>query len=240
MARRKLEEEPENHERWLVSYADFITLMFAFFTILFATSEQNTEKTKEFEKSLRVNLIKMGAMGDSGDKMNQGSEYNTPIDNPIKSYTKTSEEVQSLQKKVERFFEANLSASELDKLIRDISPDAYGVRITLSGDSLFARGSVQMKPDSLPALDKIAKLVKEMNRRLIIEGHSNETAQAKELYPTTWELSSVQAAKVLRYFSKVHKIDSNKMATMSYGDQRPLPPYNRRIDLLILTEDIPF
>lgn len=240
MARRKIEEEPENHERWVVSYADFITLMFAFFTILFATSEQNTEKAKQFENSLRINLIKLGAMGDSGEKINQGVEYNTPIEQPLKVFPQGSIETQKMQKKVESYFQTKLSTKELEKLIRDIAPEAYGVRITLSGDELFVRGSVQMNASALPALDKIARLLKEFNRRVIIEGHSNEVALSQELYPTAWELSSVQAAKVLRYFSKVHNLDSGKMAAMSYGDQRPLPPYNRRIDLLILTEDIPF
>jgi chemotaxis protein MotB len=238
--RRQREEEPENNDRWLVSYADFITLMFAFFTILFATSEQNVDKAKQFQDSLRVHLIKFGAMGDSGEKLNQGTEYNSPIDQQIKPFPQGSQELQKVQKKIERYLQSQLSSQQLEKIIKDIGPDAYGVRITLAGDSLFNRGGVQMKTDSLSALDTIARAIKETNRRVIIEGHSNDTPFAKELYPTSWELSSMQATKVLRYFNKVHKIEFSKMAAMTMGDQSPNTPYERRIDLLIITEDLPY
>lgn len=240
MARKHREEEPENHDRWIVSYADFITLMFAFFTILFATSEQNTTKAKQFENSIRQYLIKFGAMGDSGGKINQGIEYNTPIEQPLRVFPQASQETQKVQKKVETFLQAKLSNQQIEKVIQDISPDAYGVRLTLSADVLFKRGTPDLRVEALRVLDSLAGILKEANRNVIIEGHSNDTPVAKEFYPTSWELSSVQATKVLRYLSKVHKIDSSKLAAIAYGDRRPLPPYDRRIDLLIITEDLPF
>jgi len=215
-------------------------LMFAFFAVLFATSEQNTTKTKMFENSIRQYLVKLGAMGDSGDKVNQGVEQNSPIEAPLKVFPRGSQETQKTQKKIETFLQEKLGEAQLEKLVKDIGPDSYGVRITLAGDSLFRRGSAQMKAEMLPVLDQIGKLLKETNRRIIIEGHSDDTTGAKDVYPTSWELSSIQAARVLRYFSKVQGIEGSKMAAMTYGDQRPLPPYNRRIDLLILTEDLPF
>jgi chemotaxis protein MotB len=240
MRKRKTEELHESHERWLVSYADFITLMFAFFVILFATSEQSLEKTKQVENSIRQYLVKMGAMGDSGSKVNQGAEYNTPIESPLKVFPRGSEETQKVQKKIESFMFSQLSGTQLEKLVKDISPDSYGVRITLEADQIFERGGSQMKKSALIALDQVAKLVKESHRRILIEGHSDETQFLSDKYPSVWELSSMQASKVLRYLSKVHKVEESKMATVAFGNQRPLPPYNRRIDILVLTEDLPY
>lgn len=240
MRRQHRDVEHENHERWIVSYADFITLMFAFFTILFATSEQNVEKVKEFEKSVRINLIKLGAMGDSGEKVNQGVEYNSPIESPLRMFPMGSQETQGVQKKVESFVESKMTPRQIEKAIRDISPDSHGVRLTITADEIFDRGSVQMRSEALPLLDRVAKLIKETNRRVIVEAHSDDVANSKDLYPTAWELASMQATKVLRYFTKVHKVDPSKLAAMSFGDQRPLPPYNRRIELLILTDDMPY
>ncbi|OFZ18053.1 MAG: hypothetical protein A2Z20_08050 [Bdellovibrionales bacterium RBG_16_40_8] len=240
MLKRRTEDDTENPDRWVVSYADFITLMFAFFTVMFATSSQDAEKARQFENSIRQYLIKFGAMGESGDKVNQGVEHNTPIEQPLKIFPQGSQETQRVQKKIETYLQGSLTSKQINTLIRDITPDTYGVRLTLAGDILFENESVELRSSALPILDKIADIIKSTKRSVIVEGHAGEISTKNSTFPTAWELSSLQAAKVLRYFSKFHKIDANKLAVMAYGDQRPLPPYNNRIDLLIVTEDLPF
>src|SRR6185436_8361092 len=86
MKYEEYEEKDAGQDRWLVSYADFITLMFAFFAVLYATSVKDVEKTKEFQDSVKRYLIKAGAFGESGAQMNQGNKNNSPIDSPIQTY----------------------------------------------------------------------------------------------------------------------------------------------------------
>ena len=231
-------EESESSDRWLVSYADFITLMFAFFTILYATSEQNAEKAKQFENSIRQYLIKFGAMGESGDKINQGVEQNSPIEQPLLIFKRAPEETIKTQKKIETFLQGNLQNKDLNKMLSDIDANSYGVKISLAADDLFEKGSTQMKSSALPFLDQVSRAVKLADKSIIIEGHSDISAQSN--YPTPWELSSMQATKVLRYMTKVHSVDPKKVASMAFGNQRPIPEFNRRIDILILNEDLPF
>ena len=79
MRRPKREDPQDNSDRWMVSYADFITLLFAFFVVLFATSQKDLSKGKEFEESIKKFLIKFGAFGESGQNVNQGVQENAPI-----------------------------------------------------------------------------------------------------------------------------------------------------------------
>src|ERR1700761_5601039 len=83
---RKVEDHDNSQERWLVSYADFITLMFAFFVILYATSERDIEKTKQLQKSVEKFLIKAGAFGESGAKIDQGEKNFSAIEPPIQTF----------------------------------------------------------------------------------------------------------------------------------------------------------
>src|SRR4051812_33167997 len=80
------EVEESGQDRWLVSYADFMTLMFAFFAVLYATSQKDVEKSKEFQDSIKRYLIKAGSFGETGAQLNQGKRANSPIEPPIETF----------------------------------------------------------------------------------------------------------------------------------------------------------
>src|SRR5476649_1537713 len=102
-------DDPQNsNDRWLVSYADFITLMFAFFAVLYATSQKDIEKTKEFQESVKKYLIKAGAFGESGAQLNQGVKNNSPIDEPIQTFNPNKPEAVKTTDEAETFIEQNL------------------------------------------------------------------------------------------------------------------------------------
>src|SRR5687768_7309896 len=128
MMKRRRVEEKENHDRWVVSYADFITLMFAFFTILYATSEQNQEKIKKFEESIRKNLIRHGAMGETGDKVDQGTQFNTPIDTGVPTFPRGNSDMSKTQRKILHLLEENLSDAQVSSMVTEIEPDSLGIR----------------------------------------------------------------------------------------------------------------
>src|SRR3954465_11934066 len=95
--------DDEGRDRWLVSYADFITLMFAFFAVLYATSQKDMEKTREFQDSIKRFLIKAGAFGESGQQINQGIKNNSPIEPPIQTFGSTKPEAAKVLDEAETF-----------------------------------------------------------------------------------------------------------------------------------------
>ncbi len=243
-ARKKKHEEPENHERWLVSYADFITLLFAFFVVMYATSSNNEEKQKSFEESVRKNL-KLAYTG-QGTEQGQvvGAESLVPeLASPIEGFPKQggAEEVQDY---VGRKLNKSLEGTE--KLaISKVHHDFIGARISLAASTFFPVGSNKLKLSSLKTLDKVAEILKETDRKVIIEGHTDDTPIVSDKIDSNWELGSLRATSVVRYLIKYHQIDPARLAAISYSDQKPLVSNdseinrakNRRIEILIVTND---
>jgi len=237
------EHERDSQDRWLVSYADFITLLFAFFTILYATSERNQEKTKEFQDSVKKYLIKAGAFGGSGEKIQQGERFNTVIEPPIETHDQGKPDTENVKGRIETELEEALSPEDLRKYILDISTDDLGVRIVLAGQQLFADGSTQFRPAVLKVLQKIGAVIQKFDKKVLIEGHSQEKAAP---YNNDWEFAAARAITMVRYLSKVHKINDNRLMALSYGSQRPnddkksknAERLNERIEMVILNGDI--
>lgn len=244
MARRRRHEEHENHERWLVSYADFITLLFAFFVVLYATSQSDLEKQEEFEESIKKEF--MGALGGLGSGQGSGSsEFQSGrpdlLADVFPSRRASPEEVQDY---VERKLEHQKSDQSENGPVTGVYHDALGVRIQVAANRLFSSGSADLKASSVKGLDEIGRLLKESNRRIIIEGHTDDEPIRTEKYPSNWELSASRATKVVRYLIARHKISASKITAVAYADQKPVAPNtsqenrsrNRRIEIMIVTD----
>ena len=244
MARRRREEEHENHERWLVSYADFITLLFAFFTVLYATSQHDVKKQEEFEKSIRKYFNGTSGLGAGIGDFNTESENKNLIESPIAGFPPMAAGPQEVQYYVQRVLKKTMSKEEYQESIQEIHHDLIGARIQLAASSLFPSGSADLKASSAAALDKIGELLRSSNRRLIIEGHTDNEPVHTNRYPSNWELSAVRATKVLRYLAARNQIEMKRMTAIAYADQKPVVPNdtdvnrakNRRIEILIVSE----
>ncbi|WP_415063552.1 OmpA family protein [Bdellovibrio sp.] len=242
MARKhRKHEEHENHERWLVSYADFITLLFAFFVVMYATSTANEEKQKKFEDSIKLNLHLAGnGSGSQGDAIRDTiAELEMPVGNfPRKGGP------QEVADFVERSLDKSMAGDQKKKAIQDIYHDAVGVRIALAASTFFPEGSAKLKMSSLESLDKVAEVLKTNDKRIIIEGHTDDVPMAGDLFPSNWELAGGRASAVVRYFVKYHSLDPKRFVAISYGDQKPIVPndndehraMNRRIEIFIVTD----
>src|SRR6185437_12293789 len=117
------EKEPSGQDRWLVSYADFITLMFAFFAVLYATSQKDFEKEKNFQESIKKYLIKAGAFGESGQQIQQGQKNNSVIEAPIETYNRPKPEAVKALDEAQGFVQAKLSKKERDRYVFDVASD---------------------------------------------------------------------------------------------------------------------
>lgn len=241
------QDENEHLDRWLVSYADFITLLFAFFVVMYATSTNNFEKQKEFEKSVRVNLRLVGNGGGDGtgsDRGEFGGENSAETIIPLEGFP-----VRGGPREVydyfERFVDKKMEKEDREK-IQEMRHDAIGVRIGLAAAQFFNEGGTKIKVSSLQSLDKIAELIRDTDKRILIEGHTDNTpVNANASYESNWELASLRATSVVRYLIKYHKIDPKKISAISYGDTRPLYPNdteegrkkNRRIEIYLVLND---
>ncbi len=248
---KKRHEEHENHERWLVSYADFITLLFAFFVVMYATSTNNEEKQKKFQESVRENLKLNGSSG-AGQGAQSGptphsinlNELVPELNTPLTSFPKNGgpKEIEDF---VDRSLNKKMPKSEREKMISALRHDAIGVRISLAASRFFPTGSAKLKFSALKSLDQVADLLKETDRKIIIEGHTDNTPVIGGAFESNWELASLRATSVVRYLIKYHHIDAKNLAAISYADQKPVADNNseegraknRRIEVFITAEN---
>lgn len=246
--KNKKHEEHENHDRWLVSYADFITLLFAFFVVMYATSTNNQDKQKSFEKSVRLTMKLSGGGAEAGDEtglglLGNGSEAKEVVI-PLEGFPKGKGPGET-QDYINRFIEKKMDKTTKES-IQNIRHDAIGVRISLASAQFFNAGGTKLKVTSLKALDEIANMLKDNDRKIIIEGHTDDTAVGKNLqYETNWELGALRATSIVRYLLKYHQFDPKRLAAISYADTRPIKAndsdegraQNRRIEIYVVMDD---
>lgn len=242
------QEEHENAERWLVSYADFITLLFAFFVVLYATSSQNVEKEKKFEESIRESMrlpgsATGGGVGSGNGAVGAGAQMGmTGFEGTSRVQSQLAQAAEA-QENLEQEIAKQMNGEE-KKLISNLRHDLFGVRMSLAASGFFPVGSAKLKREVLPVLDKLAKILKKGSRKMLVEGHTDDQPLVPgSEFESNWELASARATQVVRYFAKVHQIPASRMAAVSYADQRPLVPNvdevsrakNRRIEILLMT-----
>jgi chemotaxis protein MotB len=117
--------------------------------------------------------------------------------------------------------------------------------VSLTASSFFTPGSAKLRLSSLPALDKVAEILSANDKRIIVEGHTDDTPIDDPQYPSNWELAGDRSSAVVRYFVKYHKLNPKRFVSISYGDQKPIVPndtdehksMNRRIEILIVTDN---
>ncbi len=240
MGRKSHEEEHENHERWLVSYADFITLLFAFFTVLYATSQQDSEKLKEFEKSIKHYMTTMGFARFNEMSASPGAAL--PTDEMMDLALPAGAGPGEVQDYLERVLARELTVDQRQKFLA-VRHDSVGARMSLAASAVFEKGSAQIQESAIQVLNKIGRLVKASNRRVIIEGHTDNQIISTARFPSNWELAAIRATTMLRYLADVHGIEAQRLVAISYGAEKPIAPNdteenrekNRRVEILILS-----
>jgi chemotaxis protein MotB len=242
MARRKFTEEHENHERWLVSYADFVTLLFAFFTVMYATSKVDAEKVDQFEKSIKHYMAVVGFSRyneiDDGKKLDESTFVDANV------FPKVGHGVKEIQDYVDRALDRALGKEERQRVVSGLRHDSVGVRISLAASALFKLGSARLNDEALEGLNRIASLLKESRRQIIIEGHTDDLFISTSAFPSNWELAAFRATTLVRYFIKVHQFDPRRLVAISYGSEKPVVAndseahreQNRRVEILIVTD----
>ena len=242
MARRnRHDEEHENHERWLVSYADFITLLFAFFVVMYAISSVNDGKYRVLSDSLTSAF----RSGDSGRPVAQTSSSNmiTPVQINPRRANRAEDNARRERRERARKLVA-LAMSALDPMVQrgqvQVSEGARGITIEINSSMLFGAGDSTLSSEAEPVLRAIAATLIEGDFPITVEGHSDNMPIATSRFPSNWELSAVRAASVARLLAE-SGLAPGQISAIGYGDQRPLESNvtpegrtrNRRVAILI-------
>ena len=243
MARKKPDEEHGNHERWLVSYADFITLLFAFFVVMYALSSVNEGKYRILSESMATAFRNVQVVGDAAP---QPVAINPPIPLPKKP-SGAMKAPPDMAKQKQRDTMRNVAKDILEVMaplieqgkVRVIET-SRGVTIEINDSILFAPGQALLQPPLIKAMSAIAEVLAPTEFPITIEGHTDNVPINTPQFPSNWELSAVRATTVLRLFAD-SGVAAERLTAIGYADTRPVEPNvladgrarNRRVTILI-------
>lgn len=249
MAKRKKgsAEGHVNHERWLITYADLITLLMVFFVVMFAMSRADVAKFAKLQASLQRAFNVEVLRGEVPTALNGENGTLSPTSAIQDSLTTQSVVAPDtrLIATMEQLRQALLQVPlpEQSRGSVQVGTARDGVAISLAGNALFDSGKAELKPEGLALLDALAERVRELPNQIRIEGHTDNTPIATPLYPSNWELSSARATTVARYLAERGGISPGRLIAAGYGEHRPVASNetregrarNRRVDVIVVS-----
>jgi chemotaxis protein MotB len=220
-----------HHERWVLSYADFLTLLLAFFVVLFATANADKAKSRAVAEAIKAALSQgrhsdlQAALRVFKDEQHAGP--GASILDLVRSQ--------------------NLLNKELDQEIHrgevDIHMEPRGLIVSLKQGALFDSGDDSVKPSALPIIRKVANVLTQLTNQIRLEGHTDNVPIHNERFRSNWELSSARSIAILQLLTQEFRIPMTRMAVSGYADVAPVASNstdegrmkNRRVDVVILS-----
>jgi chemotaxis protein MotB len=246
MTRRKQPDEHDHRERWLVSYADFVTLLFAFFVVMYSISQVNEGKYRIMSDSL-VNAFKPDGRA---PPITQPQPSTPRIDLPVPSgaipqlLMKRGDETQRKLREERLRYIARDVVTALGPLAKEgkvrVTESARGIAVEINASVLFKSAQAVLQPESVRALSAVARVLASTDNAIEIEGHTDIERIATTQFPSNWELSGARASSVVRLF-----IDSGvapqRLIAVGFSDTRPVDnneapegrARNRRVTVMI-------
>ncbi len=265
MALKKEPEKHANHERWLVSYADFITLLFAVFVTMYAMSQTDKKKVEEVAASLRESFgySSQAAAGQKGvlhsqdikpipaikpemavipmiNKMPPAGPRQGGTDKGRAKVKAEEKEFKEIQSAIEAYL---IKHGAQNKVTVGIT--RRGLVVSLKEAGFFDSGSAVIKPAGYQLLNTIIEAMTIYSNPLRVEGHTDNIPINTPLFPSNWELSVSRATNVLRYIQKNFDVEPGKLSATGYGEFRPASDNassegrskNRRVDIVLMSGD---
>jgi chemotaxis protein MotB len=234
MARKPKIPEHVNHERWLVSYADFITLLFAFFTVLYATAQTDSGKVNKFVGAVD-RAFSAGIFSAGSNELMFAQEGNVTG----REIIDLGMNLKDIEKKISQTLEKSGAAGDAIKLERH----AEGLTLILQTRSFFAPGSDILKPEALSLLPGVVDVLKKSKQRLRVEGHTDDMPIHNAFFASNWELSTGRALAVLHFLTR-NGIAPQRLTVAGMAEHQPLRPNttqegrsrNRRVEIVILSD----
>ena len=247
--RKRWEQEDEKHDRWLVSYADFITLLFAFFVVMYSISFINEGKYRVLSDSISLafdprkeNLdIKLEQPARLPDLVPMAISRFRPDQN-ITAQVKEKDalELRSIASQVKQ------DLTELvDKNLVTIKEKDLWLEVEIKSSILFPSGSATPSVSADPVLKKIASILDDYDNQIQVEGFTDNVPITNDIYPSNWELSAARAASVVHLFTRAG-VEPVRLSAVGYGEFKPIASNdtaegrgkNRRVNIIILSDSI--
>lgn len=253
MIRRKpLDDEIENPDRWLVSYADFITLLFAFFVVMYAISSVNQGKYTQLTSSMGNAFSGESPTEQNANSLRKGKAGDSKLKGQQKSLIKPLPLTHLYNEKMRREREAMTKmgidlSNTLTPLISEgkvrVVQNNKGIRIDIHDSLLFSPGSAELADAATGVMGEIAAVIKDNQRMIQVEGHTDNVPIHNATFFSNWELSAVRASSVVRLLSE-QGIAENRLSALGFGSVQPISENdtplgrarNRRVSIMILYE----
>jgi len=251
-------QDRANHDRWLVSYADFITLLFAFFVVLYSSSQVDKRKAGRLALAIQVAFQELGVFQTSSKMIPVSDNEEIPFEkvqivenvqkdadlkrivDPMKGVLSNAGDMKSLQ-------EAELAlqqalAPEIQRHEVTMSVRREGLVVSLKEVGFFDSGSAAIRPGSLDAITRLAEVLKGRPENLRIEGHTDNVPIHTSRFASNWELSTSRATDLIQLLITSYGLPPSHLSAAGYGEFHPIATndtpegraQNRRLDVVIL------
>jgi chemotaxis protein MotB len=235
MAKKHKHEEHENHERWLVSYADFITLLFAFFVVMYSVSSVNDGKMKTVAVSItealnptNTSASKIRIQSDSPG----GPSRSRDITVDMKLFRRIVEAIQPVKKGDMHGLAPSVAVTREDR----------GVVVSIADTVAFAPGRADLLPEVHDTLTRVASVLREFPHQVRIEGHTDNVPIHTAQFASNWELSLARATNLVRFLGEGGHLPQDRLAAGGFGEYHPVASNetqegrakNRRVELVVV------
>ncbi|MDD2761894.1 MAG: flagellar motor protein MotD [Methylomonas sp.] len=250
--RRRTIPEDEHQDRWMVSFADFITLLFAFFVVMYSISSVNKGKYETFSESLDKALFHEKKVEKEAEPIQVGAIPTRiqPIELP-NLVTVTEEEHQLSEEIMEEKRRLNEVSDEFQRALKPfvesqlvgINKHDFWVELEMNSELLFASGKAELSPKAIPVIEKVAEVVRNVPNVINVEGYTDNVPISTGIYPSNWDLSSARATSVVKELVK-NTISPTRLSAVGYGEFHPVGDNtteegrfkNRRVVLVLMSQ----
>lgn len=251
MARRKpIPHESENIDRWMVSYADFVTLLFAFFVVMYAISSINEGKYRVLSDTM-TEAFKVAPKSSEPiqigkeNKIISNQEQDNIVIKSIKPAQILPKSEQTYEKEMLQIAETVSGAVQplIDKGLITVTQNKLWVEIEMNTNILFSSADSQLEDEAFPPLEALAGVLKTLSNPIDVEGHTDNIPINNEDFPSNWELSAARAASVVHLFTR-YGVNPRRLSSIGYAEFRPVSTNdtkegrlrNRRVKIVILAD----
>ena len=233
---RQQHEGHESGERWLITYADMITLLMVFFIVMYSMANTDLKKFAQVAESMQIAFHTLGVGAGKGgvlEKAKPGPDGSSVL----KNLSPMQRDFVSVS--------ADLSAFAAQAGIEgqiNVNTNVEGIIISLSDALTFESGSAELREEATQTLHEIAKVLRTTENRIRVEGHTDNLATNNPLYPSNWELSAMRAVAIVRFLIEHEGIAPSRLSAAGYAEFKPVAAndtranraLNRRADIVII------
>jgi chemotaxis protein MotB len=257
MRKRRRPEQNVNHERWLVSYADFVTLLFAFFVVLYASSQVDKRKVGTLSLAIQVAFQQLGVFDTSNTKIPLSDSEampfaqvqiveNTERTGDFRKFVQPMKGiVTALQPPPLQDVQADLLkalAPEIDQRVVSVTARPEGIVVSLREVGFYESGAATLRASSQDAIDRLAAVLVSRTEALRIEGHTDNVPIHNKMFDSNWELSTARATALVKLFILHYQFDPSRLSAAGFAQYHPVSvnddeenrARNRRVDIVIL------